>query len=196
MKLFKDLTDKFNRLTGGSDMRNDAGESRLYRAVRAGSRSEVRHLLKSGADPNLASKSGLTPLHEAAYWGEVEILGWLIEKKGDVNARDQNGMTPLHVAALSGGLRGRADIIALLKKHGADESAADRNGLTALQYMSLWEDNTPAAAKWRALMADKSGQGEPELRLLTLGRLASEGLGRKAAKAAKPPAGVPPKPAP
>ena len=186
MKLFKDLNDKFNRLTGGSDTRNEAGETRLYRAVRDGSRGETRRLLNTGADPNIASKSGLTALHEAAYWGEVEILGWLIDKKGNVNAKDQNGMTPLHVAALAGGARARADVIALLKKHGADETAIDRNGLTPAQYMTLWEDKTPAGAKWRELMSGKAGQTAPEARLLTLGRLASEGLGRKAAKPPKP----------
>ncbi len=160
------ITDRFNRMThGGRDPRNARGESALYRAVRAGNRSEVRDRLRRGADPNQAADGGTTPLHEAAYWGESDIVRLLLKAGADVARVDDHGWTPLHAAAVSGGLRTRADIIALFKDAGARDDIADKQGWTARDYMALWDDNPAAAERLRVMMTGrqnlKSGAKPP-----------------------------------
>lgn len=150
------ITDRFNRLThGGKDPRNAQGETALYRAVRAGNRSEVRDRLKRGADPNLATANGTTPLHEAAYWGEIDIVRLLIKHGADINRVDEHGWTALHAAAVSGGQRTRAAIIALLQTAGARDDVADKQGWTARDYMALWDDNPAAAERLRVMMTGR-----------------------------------------
>lgn len=160
------ITDRFNRMThGGRDPRNARGESALYRAVRAGNRSEVRDRLRRGADPNLATDNGMTPLHEAAYWGESDIVKLLLKHGADVAQIDDHGWTALHAAAVSGGSRTRGDIIALLKAAGAADDVADKQGWTPRDYMALWDDNPAAAERLRVMMMGRQtlkGDAKPK----------------------------------
>ena len=39
-----------------------------------------------------------TPLHHAAYYGQVETVKWLVEKGAEKNARNNDGNTPLDAA--------------------------------------------------------------------------------------------------
>lgn len=158
-----DLTATFNRLTGQSpDRRDRRGESALYRAVRAGNRRDVRSLLRGRANPNIQTATGLTPLHEAAYWGEREITQWLLQYKADPMLTDAHGWTALHAAAVSGGMRARADIITLLKNHGARDDVPDRHGWTAQDYMNLWDKNPDAAEKLRLQLTGRQRNELPK----------------------------------
>jgi ankyrin repeat protein len=59
----------------------------------------VTTLLSSGADPNIAVRSALkTPLHYAAYRGNVGIVNNLIEYGADTSRVDQESVTPLQAA--------------------------------------------------------------------------------------------------
>ena len=40
-----------------------------------------------------------TPLHHAAYYGQVETVKWLVEKGAEKNARNDDGNTPLDAAS-------------------------------------------------------------------------------------------------
>ena len=60
--------------------------------------SVIRMLIEVGADPNAKSESGLTPLHEAARRGFVDVAGELLRSGADVNATDERERTPLDVA--------------------------------------------------------------------------------------------------
>ncbi len=55
-------------------------------------------------------------LHEAAYYGDLEVAKLSIKEGQSPNMRDELGNTPLHIAMK----RGKADVVALLLENGAD----------------------------------------------------------------------------
>jgi ankyrin repeat protein len=81
----------------------------------------VRLLLDRGADPNASDTAGATAL----IWGthDPEIVQLLTERGADVNAGRSDGITPL----ISAALRGRTDVMRLLRSAGADPRAGSVN---------------------------------------------------------------------
>ena len=59
-------------------------------------------LLDLGADPNIPTFRGETPLHAAIKIQNLQIAELLIRNGADLNIEDVNGATPLHYAALYG----------------------------------------------------------------------------------------------
>jgi ankyrin repeat protein len=93
----------------------------------------VAALIAAGADSNVATATGATPLMLAARAGSTETVTRLIETGADVNAKEKAfGQTALMVAA---GLD-RADVVRLLLSRGADwkiaSSVADLRSLTSM----------------------------------------------------------------
>lgn len=58
----------------------------------------VRMLLDAGADPNAQSESGGTPVHTAAFTGNVDVLKMLLAAGGDPTIADKKGKTALDIA--------------------------------------------------------------------------------------------------
>ncbi|EDV26048.1 uncharacterized protein TRIADDRAFT_55756 [Trichoplax adhaerens] len=81
-------------------------------------------LADRGANLNINSKLGFTPLHYACKEGQFQCAKTLIEKGADVNAMSSIGFTPLYVAAQGNFV----DIVKLLLKHGADHRRPLRVG--------------------------------------------------------------------
>ncbi|XP_041925456.1 ankyrin-2-like isoform X8 [Alosa sapidissima] len=73
-------------------------------------------------------KSGFTPLHIAAHYGNVNVATLLLNRGAAVDFFARNGITPLHVASK----RGNTNMVRLLLDRGAQIDAKTRDGLTPL----------------------------------------------------------------
>ena len=89
------------------------------------------------ARPGIA---GETPLHDAAFAGDVETVKALLAAGADPNARDVGGRTPLHGAVWPPKTAAPAVVGALLEA-GADPNARDVDGRTPLHLAAGFNDN-------------------------------------------------------
>ncbi|CAF3711263.1 unnamed protein product, partial [Rotaria sordida] len=83
---------------------------------------------KGGGFVNCTTKSGFTPLHIAAHYGNLEVAQLLISRGADVNYAASQNITPLHVASKWG----KANIVQLLLEKGAQIDVKTKDGLTPL----------------------------------------------------------------
>jgi ankyrin repeat protein len=114
---------------------HEEGATPFLRAAQSGDLELMRLLLDYGADPNIPTEAGVTPLMVAAGIGWVEgvtyewspqqtfeTVQFLLDRGADVNAQDAvDGRTALMGAAH----KGRPDVIQLLVDRGADMSLRD-----------------------------------------------------------------------
>jgi ankyrin repeat protein len=117
----------------------------ILKAAKAGDAAAVKALLKK--DKSLLSardKDGSTPLHCAAWKGQVTVVEALLDGGANINEHNTNshwGTTPLHAAA-HGNQKG---VAALLIARGADLRAKNLNGRTPLGETTV--HNAKAVAK-------------------------------------------------
>jgi ankyrin repeat protein len=98
-----------------------------------------RHLIEKGADPNIADRKGMTPLHLAAQIGKTTDLIDLIlkMKRIDINGRDTNGKTILH-CAINGN---NVTIARHLLDNGADPTVRDNDGITPFHLAASYSED-------------------------------------------------------
>jgi ankyrin repeat protein len=119
------------------------GQTAFLRAAVAGDLAVMRLLVEHGADPSLATDSGVTPLQSAAgmNWaiGQtfsegpealLEAVRLCYELGDVVDAVNSYGLTAAHAAAN----RGSDDILQFLHEHGADLNVQDNHGRTPMDY--------------------------------------------------------------
>ena len=114
-------------------MTQDELNKRLYDAVLKDRNSEIKSLLKQGADVNVKDINGWTLLHRASFWNRIDIAKFLIENGADVNAKDKNGETPLYLVSWD-----LVDIAKFLIENGADIDAQNKDGWTPLHLAAFW----------------------------------------------------------
>ena len=83
-------------------------------------------LLNHGADPELRTTIGQTPLMWACGRGRAEAADLLLRHNARTDPADCNGDTALHRAAFNG----RIACVAALLAHGADATVGNSAGLT------------------------------------------------------------------
>lgn len=91
-------------------------------------------LVERGFNVNFNGKDGKTAMHNAAIYGNAELINYLASVGANVNGIDNSGRTPLHDAANEGGL---TDNISALIAHGANINARDFTGNTPLHYCAM-----------------------------------------------------------
>jgi ankyrin repeat protein len=97
-------------------------------AAKQGRKEVVQLLLDRGADVNLTSTYGDTPLVEAAKQGRKEVVQLLLDRGADVNLTPKYGDTPLVGAAK----QGRKEVVQLLLDRGANMNLTSTFGDTPL----------------------------------------------------------------
>jgi len=97
-------------------------------------------LIKGGADVNAKDAANSTPLHAAAFHGNLAVARVLLDNGADANARRDDGATPLILSIASG----HVSMTDLLKRYGAQMKLSGggtsaRRGIPAdLQIASQW----------------------------------------------------------
>lgn len=115
------------------DVLDASGYTALHYACRHGHVNVCKLLLKSGANPNILTRSGkASPLHRAAHMGHSDIVKILIEYGAKLELQDSDGQTALHKAAR----QYHVEVVKLLIRHQPPLSLADRWGKLPVDYIT------------------------------------------------------------
>ena len=75
--------------------------------------SPVKQIFEKGAQIDVKTKNGFTPLHVAAAKNNLDVVKFLILNGSQINAKDKCGRTSLHLAAV----KKHSDIVKYLMDH-------------------------------------------------------------------------------
>jgi len=99
----------------------------LHSAIQAGDTDKSIKLINKDS-VNVFDKNDNSPLHWAAYKGNLEVAKTLIAASADVNIKNKIGATPLNSASR----QGHIEIVKLLIENGAEVDAVTSKGTSAL----------------------------------------------------------------
>lgn len=105
-----------------------SAESRLADAAEKQHQNAFGEALRDGADVNAVQVDGMSALHWAVHFNDLETCRRLITLGADVNRKNVYDVTPLSIACTNG----QAEIVHLLLESGADPTASLRGGETPL----------------------------------------------------------------
>jgi len=105
-----------------------ANDLRLVSAAKNRDMAAAQSLLKLHIDVNAPDVDGMTPLHWAAHWDELELARQLIAAGANAKAANRYGVTPLHEASLVADV----PLMEALLKAGANPESAYGAGETPL----------------------------------------------------------------
>ncbi len=110
--------------------RDEDGNTALHRAVKseAAGQATLELLVLSGAHIDAPNRRGLTPLHVAAVFGNLNACTILLRHGANVDTQNNVGFTALHYAAQ----KGHGEIFALLLRQGASMFLFDNQRQTPL----------------------------------------------------------------
>ena len=108
----------------------------LFEAVRTTDTATISELVTMGrVNINSFNEKGITALHAAVGWGNLQTIELLAELGADLNLPNEGGKTPLMAAIGIYGFQARS--LRKLIRAGADVNYKDENGYTALSYALL-----------------------------------------------------------
>ncbi|KAH9042197.1 ankyrin repeat-containing domain protein [Lactarius pseudohatsudake] len=114
----------------------DAGHSRfgtpMCAALFAGHLEIARFLLEQGANANMESMLGETPLQTFSSIDHLEVMRLLLDFGADANVCNSFGLTALHEAAIDG----QYEVVRMLLQHNADVNTRGFWDFTPLHYAS------------------------------------------------------------
>ncbi|CAB0042261.1 unnamed protein product [Trichogramma brassicae] len=115
-----------------------SGNTPLHLSLHNSCRNVTYSLLENGANPNLANKKGMTPLHSALTKNNIDsdLIATMLRKDGDPNLADEQGMTPLHLAVKMK----NQDSIEMMLERGGNLNSANKKGMTPFHF-ALEENN-------------------------------------------------------
>jgi len=113
---------KDDATTRDTTTRDAAGRPPLVAAATAGRAQQVRDLLRAGAHPDAADRSGWTALHEAARRGDLTLAQLLLDAGANPDLRSRGRGTALDVAERNG----QTELAKLLRARGARGSGKSK----------------------------------------------------------------------
>ena len=117
-------------------IRPSAGELDMFEAVTFGDLDRVTELwIFDPAIVATRSGDGFTPLHLAAFFGQVETAGFLLDRGADVDAVGNGWMTGTALHAAASGRH--APVIAVLLSAGAQPDMRQSGGWTPLHAAAM-----------------------------------------------------------
>ena len=132
------------------DYRDEIGATALFYAVNAGHQEIIKILLYAGADPNIGTYTGFTPLMNASSQGDFNSAQLLLyNAKTKLNLHNTDNATALHFASYYGNFY----IVDMLLYYGADANLtasyhttplllAAYNGDTAISALLIQNGNS------------------------------------------------------
>jgi cytohesin len=85
-------------------------------------------LLRNGATLDVKDDNGLTPLHRASLFGEIDCVNLLLSEQANINTTSKDGNTPL-LSAIFNGFTALAEV---LIESGASLTKANNENMTPL----------------------------------------------------------------
>ncbi|KAH9499734.1 hypothetical protein Btru_077696 [Bulinus truncatus] len=123
--ILKILLDKGSKVVNHCDSK---GLTALHFSVMEQSLDETKLLIQYGANVNMKSNAGDTPLHLAVR--NVDVVKFLLDNHADVNALDGNGDTALFYASQS--FSDLPETVEVLIRSGSDVNHRNKDGMSAL----------------------------------------------------------------
>jgi ankyrin repeat protein len=106
----------------------------IWMAAKNGLLPDVQNFIAKGVDVNSSTIEQVTPLHEAAEAGQLEVVTWLLDHGANPNTRtiahpgEAGAYTPLHLGVQNGHL----EVSKTLLQRGANIDAKTSDGSTPL----------------------------------------------------------------
>jgi ankyrin repeat protein len=164
-KLFRNNRGRL--IINDKDEEEASYKSMLHLVAEMGDKKLAKTLMDKGMNINIPDEEGLTPLHYAVIYNQIDVAEVFIKSKSNLDFGDDEGKTPLHHASLYGrdylaemlieeganinhknlyektplhyvGLYGNTNLTELLLEKGADINSVDRYGATPLLYAEIY----------------------------------------------------------
>lgn len=121
----------------GADMHAGYGGATALHVAALNDQADAVHVLvEAGANTDVKTGDGRTPLSCAAAFGSCKAMLALLQRGASMTTRDGSGWAPLHVACSRPG-EGLQAVVDLLLRWGADESELDKLICTPAEVLEI-----------------------------------------------------------